>query len=174
MTRLIGVALEIPEPWATELTTWRAKVGDPQAALIPPHVTLLPPTELGADESAAAETHLTGVAHLRRPFVMHLRGTGTFQPVSDVVFVAVDRGISDCEQLETAVRSGPLHRTTDYPYHPHVTVAHSLPAEALDRAYEALAGFEAQFVVSGFTLFEHGRDGVWRPGRAFPFSDDGG
>lgn len=173
MTRTIGVAIEIPEPWATELTNWRAKVGDPQAHLVPPHVTLLPPTALTADESAAAERHLEAVADARRSFDMHLRGTGTFQPVSDVVFVAVDRGISACEVLEAAVRSGPLHRPIDYPYYPHVTVAHALPDEALDRAYEALAGFEARFVVGGFTVFEHGDDGVWRPERDFPFSGSG-
>lgn len=173
MTRRIGVAIEIPEPWATELTNWRAKVGDPQAHLVPPHVTLLPPTDLGADESAAAEQHLADVARARRPFNMHLRGTGTFQPVSDVVFVVVERGISDCELIEASVRSGPLHRPIEYPYHPHLTVAHALPDEALDWAFEALSGFEARFVVSGFTLFEHGDDGVWRPERAFPFSSNG-
>jgi len=171
MTRTIGVAIEVPEPWATELTTWRAKVGDPQAHLVPPHVTLLPPTELSAAKSIAAERHLAAVAGARRPFEMHLRGTGTFQPISDVVFVVVDRGISDCERLEAVIRSGPLHRQAHYPYHPHVTVAHALPDCALDRAYAALAGFEAGFVVSGFTLFEHGRDGVWRPERGFPFCD---
>lgn len=169
MTRMIGVAIEIPEPWATELTSWRAKVGDPQAHLVPPHVTLLPPTDLPPEESAAAEAHLSAVAGARRPFELHLRGTGTFQPVSAVVFVAVDRGISDCESLESAVRSEPLYRPTEYPYHPHVTVAHAVPEDALERAYEGLAGFEASFVVDGFTVFEHGRDGIWRPERAFPF-----
>lgn len=173
MSRMIGVAIEIPEPWATELTNWRAKVGDPQAHLVPPHVTLLPPTELSAAEAAAAEQHLEAVAGARRPFNMHLRGTGTFQPVSDVVFVVVERGISDCELLESRVRSGALHRPIEYPYHPHVTVAHALPDDSLDRAFDALAGFEARFVVSGFTLFEHGDDGVWRPEQAFPFSGHG-
>ncbi|MGB9376772.1 MAG: 2'-5' RNA ligase family protein [Mycobacteriales bacterium] len=170
MSRMIGVAIEIPEPWTTELTNWRAKIGDPQAHSVPPHVTLLPPTRLSNELCARAEEHLLEVAHAHRPFEMHLRGTGTFQPISDVVFVVVERGISDCEQLEGAVRVGPLDRPIDYPYHPHVTVAHAVPDDALDRAFDALAGFEAQFTVSGFTLFEHGRDGVWRPDRAFPFS----
>ncbi len=173
MTRTIGVAIDIPEPWAAELTNWRAKVGDPQAHLVPPHVTLLPPTRLGVTEFAAVEQHLVAVAQGYRSFEMHLRGTGTFQPVSDVVFVAVERGIGDCELIESAIRSGPLQREAQYPYHPHVTVAHALPAEALDRAYEGLAGFEARFDVTGFTLFEHGHDGVWRPERAFPFSGPG-
>ena len=169
MSHTIGVAIEVPEPWAQEITTWRAKVGDPQAHLVPPHVTLLPPTELTADGLPEAERHLEAVAKTRRPFDLHLRGTGTFQPVSDVVFLVVDRGISECERLEAAVRAGPLHRPVQYPYHPHVTVAHGVPDDALDRAYDALAHFEAEFPVRGFTLFEHGTDGVWRPWRCFPF-----
>ena len=30
-----------------------------------------------------------------------------------------------------------------------------------------LADFEAKFMVTGFTLFEHGRDGRWRPHREY-------
>lgn len=171
MIRRIGVAIPIPEPWAAELTSWRAKVGDPQAESVPAHVTLLPPTGLADDGAAAAEAHLEDVAAAHAPFDLHLRGTGTFRPVSDVVFVAVASGIGECEVLEAAVRSGPMHRAAQFPYHPHVTVAQSLPGDALDRAYDGLANFEAMFAVRGFTLFEHGTDGMWRPHRSFTFGD---
>lgn len=171
MIRRIGVALPIPEPWAAELTSWRAKVGDPQAGSVPAHVTLLPPTDLPQDEAVSAEAHLDKVAVAHAPFALHLRGTGTFRPVSDVVFVAVASGIGECEALEAAVRSGPMYREAQFPYHPHVTVAQSLPHEALDQAYDGLADFDAFFVVGGFTLFEHGTDGVWRPQRTFSFRD---
>ena len=40
-------------------------------------------------------------------FRVHLRGTGTFRPVSPVVFVGVVEGISQCEQLAAGVRQGP-------------------------------------------------------------------
>jgi 2'-5' RNA ligase len=82
--------------------------------------------------------------------------------VSPVVFVALSRGISGCEQLQRAVRSGRLERDLEFPYHPHVTVAHDLPDDALDHAYEALSGFEARFTVSSFALYVHGADGVWQ------------
>ncbi len=164
----IGVAIEIPEPWGSALARIRAEIGDPAAAFVPPHLTLLPPTEIPADQRAAVETHLADVAAGAAPFELHLRGSGTFRPVTDVVFVAVVRGISECEQLEAGVRSGPLHRDLRFPYHPHVTVAHDVPEEALDRAFDGLADFEATFPVAAFTLFEHGADGHWRPQRHFP------
>ncbi|MEP6697026.1 MAG: 2'-5' RNA ligase family protein [Pseudonocardiales bacterium] len=171
MSRRIGVAIPIPEPWAGELTSWRAKVGDPQAESVPAHVTLLAPTDLVDEAAAAAEEHLASVARAQAPFELHLRGTGSFRPVSDVVFVAVASGIAECEVLEAAVRSGAMHREAQFPYHPHVTVAQALPDEALDRAYDGLAKFEARFDVGGFTLYEHGTDGVWRPHRGFSFGD---
>ena len=42
----IGVAVAIPEPWASELQDYRTSVGDATAAMIPTHITLIPPTEV--------------------------------------------------------------------------------------------------------------------------------
>jgi 2'-5' RNA ligase len=170
MRRTIGVAIGIPEPWGSELVQRRIEAGDPQAESVPPHVTLLPPTEIEGTDLRVVEDHLRTVAARHRPFDLHLRGTGTFRPVTDVVFVVVARGISECELLQADVRVGPLVRELHFPYHPHVTVAHDVPAAQLDHAYERLARFDAQFRAWGFTLFEHGADGRWRPQRDFPFA----
>ena len=99
--------------------------------------------------------------------MLHLRGTGTFRPISPVVFMQVVEGIAECEQLESVVRSGPLSQDLRFNYHPHVTVAHEVPEPNLDRAFDELAGFDARFVVSGFQFYEHGDDNVWRPVRDF-------
>jgi 2'-5' RNA ligase len=172
--RTIGVAVPIPEPWGSQLDARRAASGDPQAKLIPPHLTLLGPTDLAEERLPAVDRHLGSVAVSARPFTLHLRGTGTFRPVNDVVFIAVVAGISECERLERQIRSGPLRRELRFPYHPHVTVAHDLDgrigAANLDETFEDLADFEARFPVDSFTLFEHGVDGRWRPQRDFPLA----
>jgi 2'-5' RNA ligase len=164
----LGVAITVPEPFATTLAAWRERVGDPEGWRVPPHVTLLPPTLVRAERLGAVERHLAAVAADGEPFDLHLSGTGTFQPVSDVVFVVVAAGIAQCELLEARVRSGPLARPVRFPYHPHVTVAHDVPAEQLDAAYAGLAGFDARFPVNVFTMFVQGSDGVWLPRREFP------
>lgn len=157
----IGVAIAIPEPYATELQTHRAAFGDELAASIPTHVTLVPPTQVpGMLDDVAA--HLGAVAERHRPFRLRLRGTATFRPVSPVVFVSVTEGISECEILARDARSGPLAQELAFPYHPHVTVAHHLSEADLDRAYEVLADYDCAFVVQAFDLFVHGDDGVWR------------
>lgn len=164
----IGVSIAIPSPHAQMLQAKRASFGDPLAESIPTHVTLLPPTELADGEIDAALDHLCRAAQSRQPFRMVLRGTGTFRPVSPVVFVQVSGGLAECELLEKQVRRGPLKRKLDFYYHPHVTVAHHVPEEKLDLAFNELADFECTFDVTEFHLYEHGSDGVWRPVRTFP------
>jgi 2'-5' RNA ligase len=165
--RNIGVAIAIPEPFGGQLQRWRERFGDPMAYAIPTHVTLLPPTLVHDIELEKIDEHLGQAAAAGRPFVMGLRGAGTFRPVSPVVFVQIAVGIADCERLERLVRSGPLERPLRFPYHPHVTVAHDLPGDVLDEAFGALGGYSADFTVSGFSLYEHGRDGIWRPRRDY-------
>jgi 2'-5' RNA ligase len=164
-TAVLGVVVLVPEPWSQLLVDWRAKVGDPQASVVPPHVTLLPPTEVPVAERPVISGHLAQVARSHPPFDMHLSGTGTFDPVSAVVFVAVARGIGDCELLAGDVRRGPLTRSLSYPYHPHVTVAHDVPEDMLEMVYSGLSDLSAEFPVEHFTEFEQTATGAWTVAR---------
>ena len=164
----IGVALAIPEPWATELQDYRLSVGDAMAETIPTHITLVPPTEVTDAQLGEIEAHLSGAATEVPPFDVHLRGTGTFRPVSPVVFVSLVEGISQCEQLAAAVRRGPLAIDLAFPYHPHVTIAHHVAEAQLEQAFEELAGFDCAFDVGGFHLYVHDVELGWTPTRYFP------
>lgn len=164
----VGVAVAVPDPHAADLQERRRGFGDPLADAVPAHVTLLPPTSLPADAVDGVVDHLVRAAGRTAPFTMRLRGTGTFRPVSPVVFVQVAEGIAACELLERAVRCGPLQRDVEFAYHPHVTVAHHVEPPALDRAFHELADYEVAFGVDAFWLYRHGHDGVWRPDHRFP------
>lgn len=164
----IGVVIDLPEPHSTVVRRWRGRVGDPQADLIPPHVTLLPPTGVAAQDMATVRAELTEAAQTVMPFAMHLSGTGTFRPLSKVVFVQVACGIAQCELLEAAIRRGILAREPDFPFHPHVTVAHDIDEQSLDAAYEGLSDFVARFQVDRFALCIRGHDGVWKAEQDFP------
>jgi 2'-5' RNA ligase len=165
----IGVAIDIPDPWGPMLTRRRRDAGDPQAAYTPAHVTLLGPTEVATADLPAIERHLEKVAAAQQPFTVHLRGTGTFRPITEVVFVTLVVGISECELLAEAIAAADeVSRQSRFPYHPHVTVAQDVPAEALDAVFDDLSGFSCKFPVAAFTLFSHGGEGPWRPRRDFP------
>ena len=164
----IGVAVSVPDPCGAQLQRYRVALGDHAAAGIPSHITLLPPIDVDDDLLLGIEDHLRAVAMWVRSFRVHLRGTGTFRPVSPVVFVNVVEGISRCQQLAAAVRRGPLDVEAQYPYHPHVTVAHGLDEPLLDRAFEELAGFECRFEVGHVTLYVHLDGAGWTPRHDLP------
>lgn len=166
----IGVAIAVPDPWGAQLQAYRSTLGDDTAEGIPTHVTLMPPTQVDEATLPALEKHLLSASVENVAFGMHLRGTGTFRPVSPVVFVAVAEGISACEELARSVRRGPLRVDQPFPFHPHVTVAHHVPADLLDRAFEEMAGFECSFVVDRFWLYIHDQDTGWAPTRHFPLA----
>lgn len=91
-TVTLGVSIAVPEPYGRFLQRKRAGFGDAAAHGIPTHITLLPPTEVHTDALPAVERHLAEVAAGCRPFPLRLEGTGTFRPLSPVVFVKVTEG----------------------------------------------------------------------------------
>lgn len=166
----IGVALPIPEPFLGELGAYRERFGDPLAHAIVAHITLVPPTPV-ADEAhlAAVVSHLQEQAVGMARFPLALAGSGTFRPVSPVVFVPIVTGEHRVREIEAAVRRGPLDRPLQFPYHPHVTVAHALEEGWLDEAEAAMQPYRAQFEVHSLGLFVQGVDGVWRQRVEFEF-----
>lgn len=163
----IGVSIAVPDPDGAALQEFRVDLGDASARHIPTHITLVPPTEIRPSDLAPITEHLAAVAAGQAPFAVRLHGTGTFRPTSPVVFVGVIAGIAGCQQLAAATRSGPLAVDVEFPYHPHVTVAHHLEEDLLDRAFTELAGYEAAFDVTEFWLYLHDPDHGWRPDRSF-------
>ena len=123
---------------------------------------------LADEDLSTVEEHLTAATTGVPAVDVHLRGTGTFRPVSPVVFVTLGEGISQCERLASAVRSGPLAVDLAFPYHPHVTVAHHVSEGRLDQAFAELADFECEFAVEEFLLYVHDEVRGWTPTRYFP------
>jgi 2'-5' RNA ligase len=164
---VVGVVVAVPEPHASVLAGWRRHIDGNEGVAIPPHVTLLPPTVLDLHNIDEVELHLERAATNVAPFTIRLSGTGTFRPLSQVVFVQVSAGIAQCELLERLVRRGPVVRETEFPYHPHVTVGHDVADESLDAAFVGLRDFVAQFTVDEFVMHVQDDDGVWRIRRRF-------
>ncbi|WP_380167325.1 2'-5' RNA ligase family protein [Jannaschia sp. R86511] len=169
----LGVAVAVPEPFASALRDSRAATGDPVALAVPPHVTIVPPVLVPPAEVPAIVEHVRRTAALLPRFAVVLSGTDTFRPVSEVVFVRVVDGGQACDRLQQAVRTGPLQRDLSFPYHPHVTVAHDVPTAALDRVQSALSGFHAAFDVHEVAVFRCAGDGVWRSLSPAPLAEPG-
>ena len=137
--------------------------------MIPTHITLVPPTEVDDEQLEQDRAPpRQAAADESRAFRVHLRGTGTFRPVSPVVFVTLVEGISQCEQLARrrtprAARRRPGRSPTTRTSPSPTTSA----TTQLDRAFDELADFECEFDVEEFHLYVHDDGPGWRPTRDF-------
>ena len=100
----------VPEPWAQLLVDWRSRSATRRPAWCRRTSRCCRRPRSPSPTGRRSAAHLAEVARCHPPFDMHLSGTGTFTPVSDVVFVAVARGIGNCELLANDVRRGPAGR----------------------------------------------------------------
>ena len=168
----IGVTLEVPDPWATELQRYRVGLGDASGEGIPAHITLLGPVDVERELLPDVLSHLEKVATGHGTFPVRLSGTGSFRPVSPVVFVHVAAGGDGCAELAEAVRTGPLGVDSDFPYHPHVTIANDVADEILDRAADDHAGFECSFTVDHLRVYHYVPDVGWVPLADLPLAGE--
>lgn len=156
----VGVILGFPPEIAAELQQWRASFGDPLADVVPAHITLV--TTTLTNDWEATLNHVREVAQNQEPFTVSIAGTGSFRPVSPVVFLNVEDGFGACVDLHEKLQRGPLERDLPFAYHPHVTVAHDVAPESLDEAETLLKNYRATFPVVSMGLYEHDADGIWQ------------
>ena len=140
------------------------------APAIPTHITLVPPLEVEADAGCP-----TSRSTWRRspattaPFRIHLRGTGTFRPVSPVVFVTWSRASPPAEQLALACRARaarpPSSVTPTTPTSPWPTT--STTTTAWTGRSTSWPTSSARSPATAFHLYVHDAELGWQPTRDF-------
>ena len=98
------------------------------------HVTILPPRPI---ESAPekAWTELRNAAYDLQPFDVELTAVEIF-PVSDVIYIAIDKGQDDLKRMYSQLNTGRLSYREPFPYHPHITLAQNLTPDQVDELSE--------------------------------------
>ena len=172
---VIGVAIALPDSDAARVRQVRAAAGDPLAHVIPPHITILPPTAVDVGSLEQVSQHLRRVARRTSPFRIRLDEVGTFRPVSPVVYLDLSRGAPECERLQGRVRdeAGPLARPLSFPFHPHVTLAHEVAEDGLDTAARKGADLTMDFTVTELHLYRHRSRPASRGSGRCPASEGG-
>lgn len=154
----LGVIISLPPALAARLSARQARYAGPDAPVVPPHITLVSGRTTGTWAKAA--DHVRQVAKGAAPFVISLHGTGTFEPISPVVYLSIGQGGSDCIRLHDQLLAGPLEHLLEFEFHPHLTLAHDLDEAAMAAALSEMADFKADFEVTSIGLFDH-LDGGW-------------
>lgn len=153
----VGVIITMPPDLADELGRWRSRYAKQDTIAVPAHITLVSGRALVRWADAAQ--HVREVARNTTPFKVSLRGTGTFLPVSPVVFLNLVDGVQECRDLHELLLEGPVEHLLDFGFYPHLTIAHDLDAETMTRAQIEMADFAADFEVASIGLYDYADDG---------------
>lgn len=164
----IGVSIAVPEPYGEWLRAQRRSFGDSGADHIPSHITLAPPLEVQPEDLDSIAENVRVEASRHEPFIVALGGTGTFRPVSEVVYVVLRQGVPELGEAARGLTRALKAAKSPFEFHPHVTVAHNVSTEELDRAAADLADFACEFEVREFTLYVHDPERGWVPVQVFP------
>jgi len=169
--------LLIPEPWATEIDGLRRACGDQQLARVPPHLTLVPPVNVRVEEvPAALATLRSASARQDGPLTISIGPPASFHPDTDTLFLRVGAGDAERDAvrgLRDAVFVGPLERTVEWPFVPHVTLSDVADQARSEAAIDALADYLVEVTFDRLHLLEeqrarHGHR-VWVPVADAPF-----
>jgi 2'-5' RNA ligase len=155
-----------------EIDGLRRACRDGSLAMVPPHITLVPPVNVRTERvtdalevlrAAAATVPASGLR-------LHLGPPATFEPEIPVLYLAVGGEDADLlRSLRDAVFTPPLERSVSWPFVPHVTLADGLPPERLAWAMGCLDGYEVEVELDRVHLLREGSGRVWQPIADAPF-----
>jgi 2'-5' RNA ligase len=107
----------------------------PDLPYLAAHLTLLPPRTLPGSESAALQA-LAAICERVDPFEVILGEMESFVPTTPTVYIGVNHGASQLEELHNRLNTDALAGREDWPYIPHVTIGKMATQEAAGQALE--------------------------------------
>lgn len=162
----LGVVLLVPQPIATQVDGVRRALGDGALGRIDPHITLVPPVNVAERDLAQAFSIVRTAASAVAPLTLHLGPVATFAPGNPVAYLRVGgepHVLDALERLRSACLKGPLERTLEHEFVPHVTVADDLAAERLDVVTRVLVDFSAEITLDRVNVLAELPGRIWRP-----------
>jgi len=158
--RRFAVALLAPAELAATLDAFRLAVGSRRPPNIAPHITLVPPVNLGDDEIAEMRAIVRAAAEATQPFEVSVGPTASFSPRTPTVHLAVEAAPA-IDALRVRLRTGVLHRPDPHgAFTPHLTLDASSDPATIDAALLAMAGYRGSWTATAVNLLEHVDDDV--------------
>jgi len=149
--------------------------GSKHALQTPPHITIIPPIAIPADEESIIRKLAEKISQLSKPFTLEINGYGSFRP--RVVFMRVlDSALLtklhfDWRKELNQALPHTLDKYPERPYHPHMTLAHRdvtpIQFKNIWNHYRDLE-YKTEFEVTGFWILKHNQSG-WQKEIDFNF-----
>jgi 2'-5' RNA ligase len=129
---IFALVIYIPDPLGGFLDELRRELVphyNPHA-----HVSVLPPRPLAVDWRVVSE-QVRVLTDAWSPFEIGLGAIDVF-PVTNVIFLELDRGAKELHRLHEAMNQGQMKFDEPFRYHPHVTLAQEVPGSQVDEIRE--------------------------------------
>ena len=143
----------LPQNLVAALEPHRRKY-DPQAHIIPPHITVVEPFKFSGSIEPLYH-HLEEIGETHAPVRVSLVGWDAYTQSDYQLHLPLVTGRLEFSALREDLMTGPLAHLAEREnrYWPHITLGRFASLADLDRAKQALRGFEAQFTF-GVTSLE--------------------
>lgn len=125
----------------------------PQGLDIPPHITVLPPFRLPAEDLPAVGEAIKDVARSAVGFTVANGAVRSFEPVSPVVYLDITRGRDEIVHLHQELFTAVPRAEFRFPFVPHITIAQAESPELLRAAQDEVTGLAATSEIDHLRLF---------------------
>lgn len=150
---------------AAEVDAFRRVFQSNELRRIAPHITLLPPQNLGVERLEEVVDALSTSLSTVEPFGVALEGIATFPPLHHVLYLPVTRGVADLEDLRERCSTGGLMKVDVRAFVPHVTVKSHAQGDLVEHATVLCSSFHRSIRVASAALLRQEVDAANRPWR---------
>ncbi|WP_129662294.1 2'-5' RNA ligase family protein [Rothia uropygialis] len=157
----LSLVLDVPLQVHEDVIRWRSE--HCTGTGVPLHITIFI-AELGENPEEEATGFLSELREKCRglaPGNLTLSGTGTFRPMSDVVFLSVGEGedfLTDLHERCLSLRQS----ASPFLYHPHMTLTQNENRSTLEAALADFRDYRVTFPLRGMDAYI-GEVSGWRP-----------
>ncbi len=170
--RRVAVALLPPKAISAQIQGLRSLLDDPRITDLPPHLTLVPPVNLGEQDLRSLRGALRSVAARSAEFELRLGPVSSFAPATPTLHLSVSGQVAALRELREQLRVPPVDRPETWPFTAHVTLRESVALEQIAPALLLLTGELAAWTVDRVYVLEQrpqGKLARWVPIAEEPF-----
>lgn len=165
----VGLAILFSERNSTYIEGLRLGLGGYGVGRIPPHITLVPPSNLYLRDIRNEIYRLRCLAANISEFELVIGPADTFHPTSPVLYLSIaGNGIETLNFLQNRL-SSPIYRLDDREFVPHVTLVDGIDEQHVIAARDTISSPVAVEKVNGFALLLSKAQGYWELSSDFLF-----
>ncbi len=174
------IAIIPPEPVYTSIREKQEEIelnwGPKHALRTPPHLTIIPPLLLTANEVGWLYGIAYAIAGMQKPFNLQLKDYSSFKPRVIYIAPVINEALTELQEIwhEALLTKMPhvLEKYPNKPYEPHLTLAHKdVTHQQFDNLWKHFGAqtYEATFEVNRFCILNHTEEG-WTKEKEYLFS----